>query len=63
MRISNVYTVGMKGEPMGLIDADAPILREVNPEVKSMRIMLCDTVATAIKNTMDILGIEVPERM
>lgn len=42
---------------------DTPILREVNPEVKSMRIMLCATVATAIKNTMDILGIEVPERM
>ena len=42
---------------------DTPILREVKPELKAMRIMLCDAVANAIKNTMDILGIEVPERM
>lgn len=42
---------------------DTPILREAKPELKTMRVMLCDAVATAIKNTMDILGIEVPERM
>jgi arginyl-tRNA synthetase len=42
---------------------DTPILREPKPEVKAMRVMLCDTVANAIRNTMDILGIEVPERM
>ena len=42
---------------------DTPILRETNPELKTMRIMLCVNVATAIRNTMDILGIEVPEKM
>ena len=42
---------------------DTPILREPNTEVRSFRIALCDTVATALRNTMDILGIEVPERM
>ena len=42
---------------------DTPILREPNTEVRSFRIALCATVATALRNTMDILGIEVPERM
>lgn len=42
---------------------DTPILREDNAALKSMRISLCISVANALRNTMDILGIEVPERM
>ena len=42
---------------------DTPILREENQQLKTMRISLCAAVASALKNTMNILGIEVPERM
>ena len=42
---------------------DTPILREENVSVKTFRVQMCQMVATAIKNTMNILGIEVPERM
>jgi len=42
---------------------DTPILREANPDVKAFRVALCAAVAQALKNTMNILGIEVPERM
>jgi len=42
---------------------DTPILREENAAVRAFRVSLCAMVATALKNTMDILGIEVPERM
>jgi arginyl-tRNA synthetase len=42
---------------------DTPILKETDPKVKHFRVMLCAMVATALKNTMNILGIEVPERM
>ena len=42
---------------------DTPILREENEGVRAFRVTLCDTVATALRNTMNILGIEVPERM
>ena len=42
---------------------DTPILKEENTELKQLRIALCQFVANALKNTMDILGIEVPERM
>ena len=42
---------------------DTPILREADPRLKAMRISLCTLVANALRNTMDILGIEVPERM
>ena len=42
---------------------DTPILREENTDTRSFRVALCDTVATALRNTMTILGIEVPERM
>ena len=42
---------------------DTPILREVNPTLKAMRINICICVANALRNTMNILGIEVPERM
>ena len=42
---------------------DTPILREENAAVKEFRVTLCQFVANALKNTMNILGIEVPERM
>ena len=42
---------------------DTPILKEENAEMKQMRIALCQFVSNALKNTMEILGIEVPERM
>lgn len=42
---------------------DTPILREENAQVKAMRVRLCAAVAGALKTTMSILGIEVPERM
>ena len=42
---------------------DTPILREANADLKSFRIQLCGFAANALKNTMEILGIEVPERM
>ena len=42
---------------------DTPILREEDVAVKTFRVQLCAVVAQAIKNTMHILGIEVPERM
>ena len=42
---------------------DTPILREPKAELKAMRINICICVANALRNTMDILGIEVPERM
>ena len=42
---------------------DTPILRESDPQTKCFRVELCTFVANALKNTMDILGIEVPERM
>ena len=42
---------------------DTPILREENAQVRAFRVNLCAMVANALKNTMNILGIEVPERM
>jgi arginyl-tRNA synthetase len=42
---------------------DTPILKEENTELKHFRVQLCAMVANALKNTMNILGIEVPERM
>lgn len=42
---------------------DTPILREENGRLKCFRVQLCQMVSTAIRNTMNILGIEVPERM
>ncbi len=42
---------------------DTPILKEEDGGKKCLRIALCAAVANALKNTMDILGIEVPERM
>ena len=42
---------------------DTPILREPDGNLKAFRVMLSSAVAQAIRNTMNILGIEVPERM
>ena len=42
---------------------DTPILRESDPDIRFFRIKLCALVAVALKNTMNILGIDVPERM
>lgn len=42
---------------------DTPILREEDPAKKHFRVSLCAMVANVLKNTMNILGIEVPERM
>ena len=42
---------------------DTPILREADANLKTFRVQLCAVVAQALKNTMHILGIEVPERM
>ncbi len=42
---------------------DTPILRDVTPAAMLLRVQLCQGVATALKNAMNILGIEVPERM
>ena len=42
---------------------DTPILREEDTATKLFRVSLCTMVANALKNTMNILGIEVPERM
>lgn len=42
---------------------DTPILKETDTNLRSFRIELCQMVAHAIKNSMKILGIEVPNRM
>ena len=42
---------------------DTPILRETDEERMRFLVRLCRSVANALKNTMWILGIEVPERM
>ena len=42
---------------------DYSILREENPEVRSLRLALCDSVSKVIKSSMGLLGIDVPERM
>ncbi len=42
---------------------DTPILRETDENLRMWRVKLCSLVALSLKNTMRILGIEVPERM
>ncbi len=42
---------------------DTPILKESDESLRAFRISLCTFVANTLKNTMNILGIEVPERM
>ena len=42
---------------------DYSILRETNEEVKRLRLILSENVASVIRSGMSLLGIEVPERM
>ena len=42
---------------------DYSILREENESVKAFRILLTRNVGKVIKTAMNILGIDVPERM
>ncbi|MDE6230552.1 MAG: arginine--tRNA ligase [Muribaculaceae bacterium] len=42
---------------------DYSILREENPAVKEMRLLLSFVVARTLKSAMSLLGIEMPERM
>ena len=42
---------------------DVPILKESRPEVKNFRLQLASKMAEVIKRSMNMLGIEVPERM
>ncbi len=42
---------------------DFSILKEENKDIKTFRLLLSEKVAETIKNGMDLLGIEVPERM
>jgi arginyl-tRNA synthetase len=42
---------------------DCPILREENTDTRMLRILLSGYVAQVIRTTLDLLGIEAPERM
>ncbi len=42
---------------------DTPILKEENPDILRMRLVLIDTLSAVLRKAMGILGIELPERM
>ena len=42
---------------------DTPILRDTDKATMTFRVQMCAAVAQALKNSMHILGIEVPEKM
>lgn len=42
---------------------DHSILSEPNPQTRNLRLTLSETVARVVKSAMNLLGIEVPERM
>ncbi|MEE0979745.1 MAG: DALR anticodon-binding domain-containing protein, partial [Muribaculaceae bacterium] len=42
---------------------DCSILREEDPAVRSLRLVICRNVARVIATAMELLGIRVPERM
>ncbi|MBD5249494.1 MAG: arginine--tRNA ligase [Barnesiella sp.] len=42
---------------------DCSILREEDPAVRSLRLVICRNVARVIETAMNLLGIQVPERM
>lgn len=42
---------------------ECPILKEENNTVQQLRLLLCASTATVIKSSMNLMGIEVPERM
>jgi arginyl-tRNA synthetase len=42
---------------------DIQVLKETDEQKKQFRLALLASTASVIKNAMDLLGIEVPERM
>lgn len=42
---------------------DHPILKETSEEIRNLRLVLSSVVAHTVRNAMELLGIEVPERM
>ena len=40
-----------------------PIVKEENEEIKNLRLMICAKTAEVISNGMDLLGVQVPEKM
>ena len=42
---------------------DYSILKEENPEIRNFRLVLSQVVSGIVKNGMELLGIEMPERM
>ncbi|QQS51369.1 MAG: arginine--tRNA ligase [Bacteroidota bacterium] len=42
---------------------DHPILKETSEEIRNLRLVLSNMVAHTVHNAMELLGIEVPERM
>ncbi|NJK95447.1 MAG: arginine--tRNA ligase, partial [Bacteroidales bacterium] len=42
---------------------DCPILKEENSEIRNLRLQLADQTGKIIKQSMHLLGIDVPERM
>jgi len=42
---------------------ELPILKEENEEIRNFRIRLAETVGKIIKQSLELLGINVPERM
>jgi arginyl-tRNA synthetase len=42
---------------------DFSILKEENLQIRNFRLQLCKEIATTLKNAMELLGIELPEKM
>jgi len=42
---------------------DFSILKEENPQIRNFRLQLCKAVAMILKNAMNLLGIDLPEKM
>lgn len=42
---------------------DFPVLKEENQEIRNLRLLLSEQTGKIIKNSMNLLGIDVPERM
>ena len=42
---------------------NTPILNAENDDVKNFRVALSDMVASIVKNTMSLLGVNVPNQM
>ena len=48
---------------LGEVPLSAPVLKEENPDVLTMRLSLIDSISAVLRKGMGILGIELPERM